>query len=105
VRTITVHIIVAGLLAAYVGWLVVSRRLPGGTPLDVPVLAFLGVYVLATLNSISWRVSLEPTLQIASAIVIFYALADLPLLTAQSLRRALLLAGGAMSIYALWVVG
>lgn len=104
-RTLTLHVLVAGLAMIYVAYLALARRLPGGTPLDIPVLALIGAYALGTYTSINWRVSLEATLQFSIALVAFYALSDLPFLSARQLRRALMAAGFALSLYALWVVG
>jgi O-antigen ligase len=104
-RTVTLHILVGALAVAYFAWLIVARRLPGGTPLDLPVLAFIGAYALATAFSVNWRVSLEATLQIGAAIIVFYALAELPGLSALQLTRAFMLLGAALALYALWMVG
>ncbi|MHB8376799.1 MAG: O-antigen ligase family protein [Dehalococcoidia bacterium] len=104
-RTVTLHILVGALAAVYVAWLVASRRLPGGTPLDLAVLGFIAAYAVATYTSLYWRVSLEATLQVGAAIIVFYALSGLPGLSASQLTRALMLVGAALSIYALWVVG
>jgi hypothetical protein len=60
---------------------------------------------LATFTSIDWRVSLEPVLLLGAAVAAFYVLSDIPLLSARSLRFGLMLLGGALSIYALWIVG
>ncbi|MBF6600800.1 MAG: tetratricopeptide repeat protein [Dehalococcoidia bacterium] len=104
-RTITLHILVGVLAATYVLALVARRRLPGGTPLDLPLLGFIAAYAIATYTSINWRVSLEATLQVGTAIIVFYALSELPWLSAQQLTRALMLVGAALALYALWVVG
>jgi tetratricopeptide (TPR) repeat protein/O-antigen ligase len=104
-RTLTNHVIFAGAAALYVVYLAVARRLPGGSPLDLPVLGFIAAFAIATATSINWRLSLENTLQLGAFIIVFYALADLPFLDANALRRALILVAGALSIYALWVVG
>ncbi len=104
-RTIVFHLLIAAIALLYVASLAAARRLPGGSPLDLPVLGFIGAYAIATVASINWRASVEPTLQIGAAIVAFYALSELPLLSAQSLRRAFMLVGGALALYALWVVG
>ncbi len=104
-RTITLHIFFGVAAAVYVLYLAAARRLPGGTPLDLPALGLIAAYIIATYTSISWRVSLGATLNIGVAIIVFYALSDLPYLSAAQLRRALLLVAGALSIYALWVVG
>src|SRR5207248_10216980 len=73
--------------------------------LDIPSLGIIAAYVIATFTSISWRVSLDATLQLGVAIIVFYALADLPFLSAGQLRRGFMLVGGALAVYALWVVG
>jgi O-antigen ligase/Flp pilus assembly protein TadD len=104
-RTLVLHVMVGGLALLYVGALAAVRRLPGGTPFDLPIIALIGAYAIATITSISWRVSLEPTLYLGAAIIVFYALADFPLVRAADLRRALALGGAALAIYALWVVG
>ncbi len=104
-RTLALHLMIAALAIVYVLALAAGRRLPGGTPFDLPVLAFIAAYAVATVFSESWRVSLEPVLYIGAAIIVFYALADLPFVTADDLRRALVLAGTALAAYALWVVG
>lgn len=104
-RTIVLHAMLGGLALVYLLYLVSARRLPGGTPLDAGVLAVAGVYAIATFTSVNWRASLEWTLLLGAGLVAFYALADLPLLSAERLRRALALAGGALALYALWVVG
>lgn len=103
--TLTLHLMFAGAAVVYLASLAVSRRLPGGTPLDLPVLAIAAAWAIATFASVSWRASLEPALLLGAGIIAFYALADLPFLSAMSLRRALLLTGGALSLYAVWVVG
>ncbi len=104
-RTVTLHILIGALAAVYVVWLAASRRLPGGTPLDLALLGFIAAYAVATYTSLYWRVSLEQTLMVGAAIIVFYALAGLPGLSAAQLARALMLVGAALSLYALWVVG
>jgi O-antigen ligase len=103
--TITLHAVVGGGLLVYAACMVATRRLPGGTPLDLPVVGFIGAYALATYGSIDWRVSLEPVLLLGAAVGAFYALSDLPLLNARTLRYGLMLVGAALSVYALWIVG
>src|SRR5262245_17103025 len=103
--TVTLHVVAGALLVVYAVSLAVARRLPGGTPLDIPVLAFLGAYSLATYASIDWRASIEPVLLLGAAIGAFYALSDLPFLNARTLRYAFMLVVGALSVYALWDVG
>ncbi|MBI5287496.1 MAG: O-antigen ligase family protein [Chloroflexi bacterium] len=104
-QTLTLHLVIACAAALYVAWLAASRRLPGGTPLDLPVLVLLGAYGIATYASIDWRASLEPVLLLGAAVVAFYVLSGLPLLSARTLRFSFMLTGLALAIYALWVVG
>lgn len=103
-RTLTIHLIYAAVAVVYVAYLSITRRLPGGSPMDYAIAGFIAAWVLATYTSVDWRMSLEPTLLLAAAIIVFYALQDLPFLAAQQLRRALLIAGGLMSAYAVWIV-
>jgi tetratricopeptide (TPR) repeat protein len=103
--TMTLHLVVAGGVAAYVASLVAARRLPGGTPVDAGVLAIIAAYVLATWTSVNWRVSLEASLQLAIGIVAFYVIADAPFVRASTLRRAWMLVGIALATYALWTTG
>ncbi len=103
--TITLHIMVAVVAVLYAVSLIAMRRLPGGTPLDVPVVAFLGAYALATYTSIDWRASLEPVLLMGGAVVAFYALSGLPFLSARLLRYGFMLCGIGLAIYAIWAVG
>ena len=104
-RTFLVHLLFGALALVYIGYLAVARRLPGGTPIDAAVLGVVFAYALATVTSINWRASTESTLLMGATIVAFYALADLPYLTATTLRRAFVLVGVALSAYAMWVVG
>lgn len=104
-RTLTMHLLFAGAALAYVACLAAMRRLPGGTPFDFAVLGLVAAYGIATYASVNWRASLESTLQLSGALIAFYALSDIPLLTAASLRRALMLVGIAISAYAMWIVG
>lgn len=104
-RTIALHAMIGGMALVYLAYLIAARRLPGGTPLDFGVLALVAAYALGTVASVAWRPSLEATLQLGMAAIAFYALSGLPFLSARSLRYALMLTGGALAIYALWVVG
>src|SRR5690242_7459599 len=90
-RTIAAHAMFGALAIVYVAYLAIARRLPGGTPLDIPILGIIAAYALATYTSVSWRVSLDATLQIGAAMLVFYALADLPFLSAAQLRRGFML--------------
>lgn len=104
-RTVTLHAMAGGLAIVYVGYLALTRRLPGGTPLDLPVLGLIGAYVIATSYSINFRASVEATLQFAVPVIAFYALAGLPYLSASRLRYIFVGLGAGLSFYALWIVG
>jgi O-antigen ligase/tetratricopeptide (TPR) repeat protein len=104
-QTVTLHVVAGGAALLYGVYLAAARRLPGGTPLDLPVLALLGAYALAAYASVDWRASLEPTLLLGAAVAAFYALSGLPFLTARTLRLAFMTTGLALASYTLWVVG
>ena len=93
-----VALVPAALFGAY---LLLRRRLPGGSPLDWPLLAFLGAYAVATAASVAWRVSLESLLVLLLAVLVFYALSDLHFLDANGLQAAFMLAAAAASFWAL----
>jgi O-antigen ligase/tetratricopeptide (TPR) repeat protein len=103
--TIALHAVAGAAILVYLAYLAVARKLPGGTPLDIPVIALVLAYALATYTSVSWRASLESTLQFGIAVIAFYVLSGLPFLDARALRRSLMLTGGALALYTLWVVG
>jgi len=90
--------------ALFAGYLLLRRRLPGGSPLDWPLLLLLAAYVIATVASVAWRVSLESTLVLLLAVLVFYALSDVHFLDAIGLQRAFMLAAAAASVWALWNV-
>jgi O-antigen ligase len=104
-QTLTLHLVFASAAVIYVAYAAIARRLPGGTPLDLPVLAFLGAYAVATYASVDWRASLEPALLLGAAAGAFYILSGMPLLDARALRIAFMITGLALAIYTLWVVG
>ncbi len=103
-RTITLHAITFALAVIYAGYLLLRRRLPGGSPLDWPLALILIAYLAATAASVDWRVSLESTMLLLMAVLVFYVLSDLHFLDALSLQRGLMLAGAAAAIWALWNV-
>jgi O-antigen ligase/Tfp pilus assembly protein PilF len=90
--------------ALFAGYLLLRRRLPGESPLDWPLLLLLAAYFVATVASVAWRVSLESTLVLLLAVLVFYALSDLHVLDAMGLQRAFMLAAAAASVWALWNV-
>jgi O-antigen ligase len=103
-RVIALHAMTFALTVIYAGYLLVCRRLPGGSRLDWPLFLLLLAYLAATAASIDWRVSIESTLLVIMAIVVFYALSDAHFLGPLSLQHALMLAGAAASAWALWIV-
>lgn len=103
--TLTLHLVIGGAALVYVVYLAAARRLPGGTPIDWAVLGVIIAYILATVASVNWRISLDATLQLGVAMIAFYVLSGLPFVDATHLRYALMVVGGALAIYALWIVG
>ncbi len=103
-RTITLHALTFVAAVVYAGYLLVRRRLPGGSPLDWPLALLLIAYLVATAASVDPRVSLESMMLLFMAVLVFYVLSDLRFLDALSLQRGLMLAGAAASVWALWYV-
>ena len=103
--TINLHVVTGLVFIPYLVSLVVARRLPGGSPLDVPLVALLGVYLAGTVFSLDWRVSLEVALTAIMAIGVFYVLSDGRALRRWQLEAALMAALLATAVYALWIVG
>jgi O-antigen ligase/Flp pilus assembly protein TadD len=103
-RTITLHAITFALALIYAGYLLLRRRLPGGSPLDWPLALMLIAYLAATAASVDWRVSLESTMLLLMAVLVFYVLSDLHFLDTLSLQRGLMLAGTVAAVWALWNV-
>jgi len=103
-QTIALHAVTFALALIYAGYLLIRRRLPGGSPLDWPLALLLITYLAATAASIDWRVSLESTMLLLMAVLVFYVLSDLHFLDALSLQKALMLAGAAAAVWALWNV-
>ncbi len=102
--TVILHILAGGLAALYVFHVGYWRRLPGGSPLDWPLTLLLAAYIAATVTSVNWRVSLELTLQAGFLVLVFLAVADVRFFERRDVERALMLAGAAAALYALWVV-
>ena len=99
------HVVTAVVFVPYLISLVLGRRLPGGSVLDVPIVALVGVLLLATATSLNWRVSLEVSLTVLMAVGVFYVLSDRRLLRAWQVEAALVLAAVAAALAAIWVVG
>ena len=104
--TIALHAVAGGAIVVYLLYLAIARKLPGGTPLDLPVIALVLAYALATYTSrragarasnrrcSSARRSSRST-----------CCRGCRSLTRGALRRSLMLIGAALAFYALWVVG
>ena len=103
--TVTLHLVTGTVFIPYFVYLLVARRLPGGSALDLPIAALLAVYLIATAASLNWRVSLEVTLVALMAAGVFYVLSDGGLLRRWQLETALMLAVLAAAAKAIWVVG
>ncbi len=102
--TITLHAVTGLVFIPYLATLLAGRRLPGGSTLDAPLMALLGVYLLTTATSLHWRVSLEVTLTVLMAMGVFYVLSDHRLFRRWQAEWILMLAALAAAVYALWVV-
>lgn len=103
--TVIFHAVTALVFVPYLLSLILGRRLPGGSVLDAPLVALLGVYLLTTITSLDWRVSLEVTLTALMGLGVFYVLSDGRLFRSWQVETALVLAVLAAAIKALWIVG
>lgn len=104
-RTLTLQAVTLAVALLYGGWLVARRRLPSGGALGWAVVLLVGAYLLATVASVDWRVSLEATLRVLMMLVVFVAAAEIGFVSTRTLERSFMLVGGIASLYALWVVG
>lgn len=102
--TVTLHLITGIVVIPYLASLVLTRRLPGGSPLDAPIVALLGVMMLTTATSLDWRVSLEVVLIGIMAISVFYVLSDGGLFQRWQIEWAFMLAVLGTACWAIWVV-
>lgn len=103
--TVVLHAVTGIVVIPYLITLVLGRRLPGGSALDAPVVALVGAYLLATVLSEDWRVSLEVSLTALLGVGAFYVLSDGRLFRRWQLELALMLAAFAAACDALWVTG
>lgn len=103
--TVIFHAVTALVFVPYLVSLIIGRRLPGGSVLDIPLVALLGVYLLTTITSLDWRVSLEVSLTALMGMGVFYVLSDGRLFRSWQVETALVLAVLAAALKALWVVG
>jgi tetratricopeptide (TPR) repeat protein len=95
------HLATGIVVAPYLVSLVLRRRLPGGSPLDVAVVAAVAVYLFATATSINWRVSLEGTLVMLMGVSVFFVLCDAQLFKRRQVEIGVMLAMIAASVWAL----
>jgi O-antigen ligase/tetratricopeptide (TPR) repeat protein len=101
--TVRLHSVTAIVFIPYLAWLIIKRRLPGPSALDVPIALFLAVSLLATVTSQDWRVSLEVTLTAFVAAGAYYVLSDRTLFRRWQIELALVLAVFGLAVDALWV--
>lgn len=99
--TLYMHITTAVVIVPYLVSLVLRRRLPGGSLVDIPVVAALCVYLLATATSVNWRVSLENTLTILAAVSMFFIYSDRGLFRRRQVEAGVMLAAVAAAVWAL----
>jgi len=102
--TMTLHIMTAIVVVPYLISLVVMRRLPGGSPLDIAVVGILGVMILTTATSIDWRVSLEMIVPALTAVAVFYVISDKTLFKRWQIEWAFMLAVLGAAVWVIWVV-
>lgn len=102
--TLVFHALVGLLGVTYALWLVLRRRLPGPTRLDLAAAGLVFVYVAAILDSAYPRVSWEASLLVASAVLTFYVFHDAPIST-DAIVRILAAVGGIAGVLALVDVG
>ena len=103
--TVILHAVTGVVVFPYLASLIARRRLPGGSPLDAPVMALLAVLLVTTATSLNWRVSLEVALIGLMAIGVFYVLSDRDLLRRWQLELGLVLAVLAAALRGLWIAG
>ncbi len=104
-QTVALHIVTGAVVAAYLVSLVLRRALPGGSVLDLPLAALIAAYLLATADSVNWRVSLETSLIALMAVAVFYVLSDGGLLRRWQVEASFMLAALAAASWAVWIVG
>lgn len=99
------HLILSAVVVAYGLLLLVTRRLPHGAPLDLPILAVLGAVALAVWGSVDQRASLEWLLVVLPLGPLVVILRDRLLLSLPDLRRGVMIGTAAVSVLALVSVG
>ena len=92
------HFVLGSLLVAYAVSLVIRRKLPGPTPLDLPIAALLTVNALAIAFSPYRALSLESSLEIAAIVVVFHAFIDFEIVSVEALARSLVAVGALLAV-------
>ncbi len=95
------QIVIGGALLCSAVWLLCRRRLPTGTPLDLPLLVLALAGTAGVLGSSDRRLSLEAALVVAPVLPLFLALADPNLVPSAALRWGALLALAVAALFAL----
>ncbi len=95
------QIVIGGALLCSAVWLLCRRRLPTGTPLDLPLLALALAGTAGVLGSSDRRLSLEAALPVAPVLPLFLVLADPRLAPPAALRRGAVLALAVAALFAL----
>jgi O-antigen ligase/tetratricopeptide (TPR) repeat protein len=104
-RLLAAHYLYGLAIVAYGVSLLLRRRLPRPTPLDLPLVGVLGAGALATALSPYRANVMETAVALAAVAVVFYALHDWELLTAESLIKVLLTVCSVLAVIALgWFV-
>lgn len=95
------HVILGGVIGAYVVLLLALRWAPPRTALDVPLLLVLLATAAGVAGSLDRRVSLEAVLALLPVAPLFYLLADRRLAGRDAVRRGLMLCGAVAAGFAL----
>jgi tetratricopeptide (TPR) repeat protein len=95
------HLVLGGVIGAYLIALACTRRLPAPTALDVPLVAALAALAVGVVASLDRRVSLEAALAVLPVVPLSYLLADRRLVEDAALHRGIRLAGAVVATFAL----
>jgi O-antigen ligase len=87
-NTVLLHVLFAVPAVIYAAWLLLARRLPGPTPLDFCALALIVAFALAISTSVNPRVSLEASLLLGMAVLMFYIAHDVSGLSKDAWARS-----------------
>lgn len=95
------HLVLGAVIAGYLLLLAASRRLPVGTPLDLPILAVLVAVAAGVAGSIDQRGSAEWAMVLLPVAPLYYLFADHRLISARSIQTGVLVAGVVVATVAL----